>query len=125
VFDIGAMHIYNGKPCCCSLNEISKHRPLPKSITVDNGSEFAGRPVDNWVYQNGVVLDLIRPSRLVQNALIESFKGSLRDEFMNTEVFLDIADASKKLEEWRNDYNYIIQYSPLEGLSTSDFASTL
>jgi len=92
---------------------------------VDNGSEFAGRPVDNWVYQNGVVLDLIRPSRLVQNALIESFKGSLRDEFMNTEVFLDIADASKKLEEWRNDYNYIIQYSPLEGLSTSDFASTL
>ena len=52
------------------------------------------------------------------------FKGS-SSEFLNTQVFFDIADARKKLEEWRNDYNYIRSHSALEGLSPADFASTL
>ena len=104
---------------------MSKHRPLPKSITVDNGSEFAGRAIDTWVYQNGVKLDFIRPGKPVENAFIESFNGRLRDEFLNTEVFFDIADVRKKLEEWRNDYNYIRPHSALEGLSPADFASAL
>ena len=30
------------------------------------------------------------------------FKGS-SSEFLNTQVFFDIADAREKLEEWRND----------------------
>ena len=107
------------------LNEISKHRPLPKSINVDNGSEFAGRALGTWAYQNGVELDFIRPCRPVENAFIESFNGRLRDEFLNTEVFFDIADVRKKLEEWRNDYNYIRPHSALESLSTADFASRL
>ena len=76
-----------GNRAVVCLNEISKHRPLPKSITVDNGSEFAGRPVDTWVYQNGVELDFIRPDKLVENAFIESFTDRLCDEFLNTEMF--------------------------------------
>ena len=93
--------------------------------TSDNGSEFAGRALDTWVYQNGVKLDFIRPCKPLENAFIESFNGRLRDEFLNTEVFFDIADARKKLEEWSNDYNYIIPHSALEGLSLADYASTL
>ncbi len=35
-----------GNRVVSSLNEISKHRPLTKSITLDNGSEFAGEALD-------------------------------------------------------------------------------
>ena len=33
------------------LNEISKHRPLPKSITVYKRSEFEGRALDTLAYK--------------------------------------------------------------------------
>jgi len=44
---------------------------------------------------------------------------------LNTEVFFDIVDARKKLEEWSSDYNYLLPYSALEGLSPADLDSTL
>ena len=36
-------------------------RSTPKSITVDNGTEFASKAMDLWAYKNGVHLDFIRP----------------------------------------------------------------
>ena len=75
---------------------MSKHRPLPKSITVDNGSEFAGRAIDTWVYQNGVKLDFIRPGKPLENSIIESFNDRLRDEFLNTEVFFRYCRCKQK-----------------------------
>ena len=44
--------------------------------------------------------------------------------FLNTEVFFDIADARKKLEEPRNDYKHIRTHSALVGLSPADFTRT-
>ena len=35
-------------------------RGAPESITTDNGSEFAGRAMETWAYQNDVKLDLMR-----------------------------------------------------------------
>jgi putative transposase len=61
-------------PVLACLNQFSKHRPLPKSETMDNRSEFAGRTLDTWEYQNGVKLDFIRPSKSVEYAFVESFR---------------------------------------------------
>jgi len=38
------------------LQRLAELRGLPKSITVDNGPEFAGRALDAWAYQVGVKL---------------------------------------------------------------------
>ena len=32
----------------------------PAAIKVDNGSEFAGKVMDRWAYENGVELDFSR-----------------------------------------------------------------
>ena len=98
---------------------------MAKSIIVDNRSEFTSRALDTWAYQNGVKFDFIRPGKPVKKAFIESFNDRLRDEFLNTEVFFDIEDARKKLEEWRNEYNYIRPHSALEFLWPVNFASRL
>ena len=74
---------------------------------------------------NGVKLDFIQLGKPLENTFIESFNDRLRDEFLNTEVLFNIADARKKLEEWKNDYNYSRPHSALEGLSQADLASTL
>jgi transposase InsO family protein len=39
------------------------------------------------------------------NAFIESFNGSLRDECLNVHWIRDLTDARDKLQAWRGDYN--------------------
>jgi transposase InsO family protein len=61
---------------------------LPKRIKVDNGSEFISKALDKWAYENNVILDFSRPGKPTDNAFIESFNGSFRDECLNVNWFL-------------------------------------
>lgn len=107
------------------LEHVAVTRALPESITVDNGGEFAGRALDTWAYQRSVKLDFIRPGKPVENGFIESFNGKLRDECLNSEVFLNIADAREKLERWRHDYNHLRPHSSLANRPPAEFAREL
>jgi putative transposase len=60
--------------------------------------------MDLWAHLAGVKLNFIRPGKPVENGYIESFNGRLRDECLNVEVFLDLADARRKLDQWKTDY---------------------
>ena len=94
-----------GESVAKQLNRIAQKRGYPKSIRVDNGSEFYSRAMDAWAYTHEVQLDFIRPGKPVENAYIESFNGRLRDECLNTHLFFTVQDAMEKLQVWRRDYN--------------------
>ena len=85
------------------LNQITTEHGTPKRIRCDNGSEFAGRLVDLWTYANGVVMEFARSGKPADNAFIESFNGSLRDECLNVHWFDDLTDAQKTLQAWRRE----------------------
>ena len=87
-----------GKSVAKALERLSFHHPLPKVITVDNGSEFFSKAMDSWAYRRGVQLEFIRPGKPVENAFIESFNGRLRHECLNANLFFSIEDARRKLE---------------------------
>ena len=55
----------------------------------------------------------IDPGKPQQNAFIESFNGSLRDELLNEELFDSLADARRKVAVWRYDYSNVRQHSSL------------
>ena len=55
----------------------------------------------------------IQPGKPQQNAFIESFNGSLRDELLNEELFDSLEDARRKLAIWRYDYNNVRPHSSL------------
>jgi transposase InsO family protein len=59
----------------------------------------------------------------VPDSYIESFNGRLRDECLNVEVFLDLGDARRKLDKWRNDYNQQRPHSALADRTPDEFAS--
>jgi putative transposase len=105
-----------------ALDKIVAGRGAPESITVDNGTEFASKAMDHWAYTNGVHLDFIRPGKPVENGYIESFNGRLRDECLNVEVFFSLADARRKLELWRHDYNHQRPHSALADRTPAEFA---
>ena len=61
-----------------ALDLAIRERGKPASITVDNGSEFAGKVMDVWSDLHQVQLAFIRPGKPTENAFIESFNGRLR-----------------------------------------------
>ena len=87
------------------LDGIVMARGKPRSIQVDNGTEFQSRAMDAWAYRQGIRLDFIRPGKPVENGLIESFNGRLRDECLNVHLFWTMEEARNILQEWRLDYN--------------------
>ncbi len=86
---------------------------MPERIQVDNGPEFISKALDKRAYENGVTFDLSRPGKPMDNAFIESFNGSFLNEFLNVHCFLSVADARKKIEQWRWDCNRFRPYSSL------------
>ena len=78
-------------------------RGAPNRIQCDNGTELISRALDKWAYENGVTLDFSRPGKPMDNATIESFNGSFRDECLNVNWFLSMEDAQEKIEKWRLD----------------------
>ena len=106
-----------------TLDRLAQTRGLPQTITVDNGPEFFSKELDSWAYKRGVKLDFIRPGRPVENAFIESFNGRLRDECLNSEIFLTLEHAQRTLAEWKRDYNDERPHSSLGGLTPSEFAA--
>lgn len=91
-------------------------------IRVDNGSEFISKVMDKWAYDNQVKLSFSRPGKPVDNAFIESFNGSFRDECLNVNWFLSIQDARQKIEAWRRDYNEFRPHSSIGDMTPNEFA---
>lgn len=101
---------------------IEQRGKAPRSITLDNGSEFTGRALEVWAIQHGVELCFIRPGRPVENGFIESFNGRLRDECLNVEWFGSLHHAREKLAQWRDHYNQQRPHSALDDRTPASFA---
>ncbi|WP_409264245.1 IS3 family transposase [Providencia heimbachae] len=104
------------------LNAIALRRPLPQLLKTDNGSEFAGKMLDKWVYERGIHIDFSRPGTPTDNATVESFNGRLRQECLNENWFMSLEDARCKIEAWRIHYNQRRPHSALGWMTPSEFA---
>lgn len=117
------------KNCCEMTRAALKHAiegrgAAPRTITLDNGSEFTGRAVEAWAIQRGVQLCFIRPGRPVEYGFIDSFNGRLRDECLNVEWFSSPGDAREKLSRWRDHYSQERPHSALADRTPASFASS-
>jgi putative transposase len=105
------------------LDRVLGEGPRPRSITVDHGTEFQSRALEDWAYRREVQLDFIRPGTPVENAFIESFNGRLRDECLNVHQFASLTDAQAIIEAWRMDYNHHRPHSSLGHLTPNEFVT--
>ena len=96
----------------------------PSVLRMDNGPELTGKALDRWAHEHGVLLDFIRPGRPMDNGHIESFNGRLRQECLNQNAFVSLADARRTVEAWRQDYNRERPHSALAGLSPEQFRAS-
>lgn len=103
------------------LDRVLGDRPGPGSITVDQGTEFQSRALEDWAYRRGVQLDFIRPGKPVEHAFIEALNGRLRDEWLNIHPFASLAEAQVIIDAWRVDDNTRRPHSSLGHMPPSEF----
>lgn len=60
----------------------------------------------------------------MQNGHVESFNGRLRDECLNASWFVNLDDAKRKIENWREEYNAERPHSSLGYRTPAEFAKT-
>jgi putative transposase len=113
----------SGRGVGVALDRVLGDGIVPRSLTVDHGTEFMSRALEDWAFARGVQLDFIRPGRPAENAFIEAFNGRLRDECLNVHQFLSIEDAQAKIEAWRVDYNARRPHSSLGHLTPNEFVA--
>ena len=113
-----------GESVAKALSRASAERALPRSITVDHGTEFTSRALDQWAWESGVQLDFTRPGKPTDNGLCESFNGRLRDECLNVNEFETLEQAREKIEAWRADYNERRPHGALGHLTPSEYAQS-
>ncbi len=113
------------------LARLSLTLGLPVMIQVDIGPEFTSKALDECAHCHGVKLELIRPRRPMENALVDSFNASLRKERPNMHWFRTMPEAKREIEAWRRAYsekrphrslgNVIpVEYTQNQKLRTSD-----
>jgi transposase InsO family protein len=99
-------------------------RGRPRAVRCDNGGEFVGAALADWLAAIGAELMAVAPASPWQNGYVESFHGKLRDEFLNPSVFADVADAKAQAAWFKREYNTVRPHSGLGYRTPQEFAAT-
>ena len=115
----------SGESVINAFDEIIQERGKPRMILSDNGTEFTSNKLFSWQKEREIKWEYIEPGKPQQNGTIESFNGKLRDECLNENWFLNLKEAQRIVEKWRNHYNVERPHSSLGGLTPNELASQL
>ena len=98
------------------FERLKAERGQPDMLRVDNGPEFLGQVFVDWCQANGMFIDYIEPGKPNQNAFIERFNRSLRNEVLDLYLFRNLAEAREIVSQWRKQYNEDRPHDALGGL---------
>jgi putative transposase len=105
------------------LDRAATFRGYPKEVRTDNGPEFTCRAFMTWAQKHGIKHILIEPGSPTQNAYIESFNGTFRDECLDENWFESLEQARQAIAMWRTDYNEIRPHSSCGRRPPATFAA--
>jgi Transposase and inactivated derivatives len=83
---------------------IEKHGK-PKRIRTDNGPEFRSKLFQLWLKANGIEWSKIQKGKPQQNAIVERFNRTYREDILDANVFVSPEDAQELTDSWIEDYN--------------------
>ena len=76
-----------------------------------------------WIQKHSIKHILVEPSSPTQNAYIESFNGTLRDECLDENWFESLEQARQAIATWRIDYNATRPHSSCRLIPPATFAA--
>ena len=87
------------------FEQLQAERGLLDVLRTDNGPEFLGEIFIRWCDAHGMFIDYIEPGKPNQNAYIERFNRSYRNQVLDTWLFRNLTEAREMTWAWMIEYN--------------------
>ena len=104
------------------LEQLLEWRGTPTHIRMDNGPELISQRLESWAQEKHIDLLHIQPGKPAQNAYIERFNRTFREEVLDAYLFDNLKQVGQITESWLEDYNTIRPHEALKGISPRQFA---
>ena len=104
-----------------ALERIACWRGYPKKLRMDNGPEFISVTLASWAEDHGIQLKFIQPGKPTQNAYIERFNRTYRDEILNRHAFNTLTEVRELTDKWIQKYNEERPHDSLGDLTPSEY----
>lgn len=104
------------------LEQLLSWRGKPAKIRMDNGPELISQRLENWAQERQIELFHIQPGKPAQNAYIERFNRTYREDVLDAYSFDDLQEVRHITERWLEEYNTIRPHEALQGISPRQFA---
>lgn len=104
-----------------TMNQLVEVYGKPQGIRLDNGPEMTADSFIEWAQQLGIKLMFIQPGKPNQNAFIERFNKSFRDEVLDANLFNTIDAAQEAADIWVVDYNECRPHDSLGNATPLEF----
>lgn len=103
------------------LDDIASQRGYPQYLRVDNGPENISKDMQDWASRHGVLIQFIQPGKPAQNAYIERFNRTYREEILSMYLFKNITEVQEITDRWILEYNNERPHQSLGNLTPKAF----
>jgi putative transposase len=104
-----------------AMNQLIEVYGIPKAIRLDNGPEMTSEAFIEWAKEKGIELLFIQPGKPNQNAFVERFNRSFREEVLDANLFNSISEAQEAADDWVIDYNEFRPHDSLGDKAPMEF----
>ena len=87
------------------FEQLKRDHGLPQVLRTDNGPEFLGESFVQWAKANAMAIQYIQPGKPNQNAYIERFNRTFREEVLDQHLWASIDDVREAAWWWMLEYN--------------------
>lgn len=87
------------------LDYLGESHGYPDKIRCDNGPEFTSHTFIQWAQAHDITVDYIEPGCPYQNAYIERFNRTYRNEVLDLYIFTNLKEVADITENWIETYN--------------------
>jgi transposase InsO family protein len=107
------------------LEQLFERHGRPQVLRSDNGREFVADSLQAWLAEQGVQTAFIEKGSPQQNAFVERFNGTMRDELLNGEEFDNLLEARVVISNWLVEYNTLRPHRGLGLLTPAAYAASI
>ena len=87
------------------LEQLIEMHGKPAGLSVDNGAEFTAHALTEWCEKQQIELLYIEPGKPDQNAFVERFNRTYREEVLDAYLFDSLEQVREITELWIPEYN--------------------